>query len=208
MPRAPIFPASRPAVSERQEQIYQAAARLFSEVGYRATSMRDIAGALDIKAGSLYAHIRGKEDLLWEIVSRIADEFDAALRPAADLHGSSAEKLTAALEAYVAVVARNLGFSKVLFTEWRHLPPERQALIAARRDRVEQVFREILREGVASGEFAPALDVRLTAVLALSGANWLPHWYKVGGPLSPTDVADQFVALLLGGIRRGGRAET
>ena len=205
--------ASRPAVSERQEQIYQAAARLFSEVGYRATSMRDIASALDIKAGSLYAHIRSKEELLWEIVSRIADEFDAALSDAArrpgsgvlgsDLPGSSAARLTAALEAYVTVVARNLGFSKVLFTEWRHLPPERQALIAARRDRVEQVFREILREGVASGEFVASLDVRLTAVLALSGANWLPNWYRLDGPLSPTDVADQFVALLLGGIRRG-----
>ena len=204
---------SRPAVSERQEQIYQAAARLFSEVGYRATSMRDIASALDIKAGSLYAHIRSKEELLWEIVSRIADEFDTALsgvarRPASgllgsDLSGSSAARLTAALEAYVTVVARNLGFSKVLFTEWRHLPPERQALIAARRDRVEQVFREILREGVASGEFVASLDVRLTAVLALSGANWLPNWYRLDGPLSPTDVADQFVALLLGGIRRG-----
>ncbi|GAA4010738.1 TetR/AcrR family transcriptional regulator [Deinococcus rubellus] len=203
MVRAPLSMASRPAVSERQEQIYQAAARLFSEVGYRATSMRDIASALDIKAGSLYAHIRSKEDLLWEIVSRIADEFDAALRPVAALRGSCAAKLTAALEAYVAVVARNLGFAKVLFTEWRHLPPERQALIAARRDRVEQVFREILREGVASGEFVPTLDVRLTAVLALSGANWLPNWYRVGGPLSPADVADQFVALLLGGIRRG-----
>ncbi len=213
--------ASRPAVSERQEQIYQAAARLFSEVGYRATSMRDIASALDIKAGSLYAHIRSKEELLWEIVSRIADEFDTALsgvarRPASglsgsgplgsDLPGSSAARLTAALEAYVTVVARNLGFSKVLFTEWRHLPPERQALIAARRDRVEQVFREILREGVASGEFVASLDVRLTAVLALSGANWLPNWYRPDGPLSPTDVADQFVALLLGGIRRSPAA--
>ncbi|WP_161880596.1 TetR/AcrR family transcriptional regulator [Deinococcus alpinitundrae] len=204
---------SHPVVSERQEQIYQAAARLFSEVGYRATSMRDIASALDIKAGSLYAHIRSKEELLWEIVSRIADEFDAALfsvSPRSDsaLPGSSAARLTAALEAYVTVVARNLGFSKVLFTEWRHLPPERQASIAARRDRVEQVFREILREGVASGEFVATLDVRLTAVLALSGANWLPNWYRVGGPLSPTDVADQFVALLLGGIRRGNQVET
>lgn len=189
--------------SERREQIYQAAAQLFSDVGYRATSMRDIASALDIKAGSLYAHISSKEELLWEIVNRMADEFDAALHPVAALDGRAADKLKAALEAYVTVVTRRLGFAKVLFTEWRHLPPERQALITLRRDKVERLFRNILSEGVAAGEFAPELDVRLTAVLALSGANWLPNWYKVGGPLSPQDVADQFAALLLGGIRRG-----
>ncbi|TSA87410.1 TetR/AcrR family transcriptional regulator [Deinococcus detaillensis] len=190
------------APSERREQIYQAAAHLFSDVGYRATSMRDIASALNIKAGSLYAHISSKEELLWEIVTRMADEFDEALQPAVSRRGSAADKLTLALEAYVVVVTRNLGFAKVLFTEWRHLPPERQTLITVRRDKVERLFREILIEGVAAGEFVPGLDVRLTAVLALSGANWLPNWYKVGGPLSPQDVADQFVALLLGGIRR------
>ena len=74
----------------------------------------------------------------------------------------------------MAVVARNLGFAKVLFTEWRHLPPERQALIAERRDRVERLFREVLREGVASGEFVATLDVRLTAVLAFREPTGCP----------------------------------
>lgn len=199
-------PIERP-VSDRREQIYQTAAQLFSEVGYHATSMRDIASALNIKAGSLYAHIASKEELLWEIVCRMADEFDAALRPietgtSTAGQPSAAEQLTTALEAYVGVVTCNLGFAQVLFSEWRHLPAQRQAFIIKRRSAVEQLFRDILGGGVASGEFKPELDVRLTAVLALSGANWLPQWYKVSGPLSPAEVADQFVALLLGGIRK------
>ncbi len=200
---SPVRPSSERPPSERREQIYQAAGRLFSELGYQATSMRDLARSLGLKAGSLYAHINSKEELLWEIVVRVADEFDDALRPLTALSGSAADKLTFALEAYVGVVVDNLGFAKVLFTEWRHLPYERQRLITERRDRVERLFREVLAEGVAAGEFTPELDVRLTAVLALSGANWLPHWYQPGGRLSPKEVADQFVALLLGGIRRG-----
>lgn len=192
--------ASRAAPSDRKAQISQVAARLFSEQGYRATSMRDIAAALHLKAGSLYSHIDSKEELLWGIVSRVADEFDEALRPAEDHRRLPAERLVMALEAYTEVVTRNLEYAAVLFREWRHLPPERQAAVTRRRDAVEQVFRDIIRDGVVAGVFAPDTSVKLTAVLALSGANWLPNWFHPGGQLSPRDVADTFATLLLRAI--------
>ena len=193
--------------SERKEQIYRTAARLFSEVGYRSTSMRDIAAALNIKAGSLYSHIDSKEDLLWNIISRIADEFDAALKPAEDHLQPPTERLVSALAAYTEVVTRNIEYATVLFSEWRQLPPERQALVRARRDAVERVFRGIIRDGVVAGDFAPETDIKLTAVLALSGANWLPNWFNPQGSLSQKDVAQTFAALLLRGIqvRPGGQ---
>lgn len=186
--------------SERKEQIYRTAARLFSEVGYRSTSMRDIAAALGIKAGSLYSHIEGKEELLWGIVSRIADEFDEALRPVRDEGQAPPERLRAALTAYTEVVTRNLEYATVLFSEWRQLPPERQAQVKARRDAVERVFRGIIQDGVVAGSFVPETDIKLTAVLALSGANWLPNWFSPRGSLSPQDVAENFAAVLLRGI--------
>ena len=191
---APDFPALT-----QKERLYSVAARLFSEAGYRSTSMRDIAAAMGMKAGSLYTHISGKEEVLWEIIGRIADEFDAAVQPALSAPGTAAERLKVALEAYVGVVTRNLEMAAVLFTEWRQLPPERQASVAQRRDRVEGVFRTLLQQGVDSGEFAPETPVKLTAILALSGANWLPNWYRTGGGLSPQDVADAFLVLLLRG---------
>lgn len=78
--------------------------------------------------------------------------------------------------------------------------PERQAQVKARRDAVERVFRDIIRDGVAAGYFVPETDVKLTAVLALSGANWLPNWFKPQGNLGPQEVAETFAALLLRGI--------
>lgn len=186
--------------SAQKERIHSVAARLFSQAGYRSTSMRDIAAAMGMKAGSLYTHISGKEEVLWEIILRVADEFDAAVQPALSTPGTAAGRLRLALEAYVEVISRNLEMATVLFTEWRQLPPDRQASVAARRDRVEGVFRTLLQQGVDSGEFAADTPVKLTAILALSGANWLPNWYRVGGHLSPQDVADAFMALLLRGI--------
>ncbi|WP_052351813.1 TetR/AcrR family transcriptional regulator [Deinococcus pimensis] len=190
------------APGERREAIYRAAARLFSEVGYRATSMRDIAAALDLKAGSLYSHISGKEELLWEIVSRAADEFDAALAPVRASHATPRDKLRLAMEAYTDVVARNLEYATVLFQDWRHLPPERREAVAARRDAVERVFRDVVEEGVRTGAFHEDLNVKLTAVLALSGANWLPSWFRPQGRLTARDVADAYTDLLLRGAER------
>ena len=192
-------------VSEsRKGQILRVAARLFSEAGYRATSMRDIAAALDLKAGSLYSHVGGKEELLWEIVRGAADEFDAALAPLQLSDAPPAEKLRAALEAYVDVVAHNLAYATVLFQEWKHLPPERRAEVTRRRDVVEGVFRQIVAEGVAAGAFGPGLNVKLTAILALSGANWLSHWFRPGGELSAREVADAYADLLLRGAQIHG----
>src|SRR5215207_6652768 len=55
----------------QREGILQAATRLFSEKGYRGTSMRDLGQALGLHAGSLYVHITSKEEVLFEICDRI-----------------------------------------------------------------------------------------------------------------------------------------
>lgn len=184
----------------RREQIYRTAGRLFSEMGYHATSMRDLARALGVQGGSLYAHISSKEELLWEIVNRAADEFDAALEPLRDLPGTPPERLRAALEAHLQVVSRNLDWATVFFHEWKHLSPDKIEAIAERRDSVERVYRDILSRGVAEGHFRPDLDVKLAAVLCLSSANWAYHWFKPEGRLSAREVADGFAAMLLAGF--------
>ena len=61
----------------RRQQIEDTASALFRERGYAATSVRDIAQALNMQGGSLYAHVASKEDMLWSIVVRAAERFDA-----------------------------------------------------------------------------------------------------------------------------------
>ena len=62
--------ARRNGVSERSEEVYVAALRLFREKGYHATSMQDIAGAVGLYKGSLYHYIGGKEELLVQVFER------------------------------------------------------------------------------------------------------------------------------------------
>ena len=62
----------------RRRAIEDVASTLFRQRGYSATSVRDIARALDIQGPSLYAHVSSKEDVLWAIVDRAATRFETA----------------------------------------------------------------------------------------------------------------------------------
>jgi TetR/AcrR family transcriptional regulator, cholesterol catabolism regulator len=188
--------------SSRKEQIYRASAKLFAERGYHATSMRDLAQALGVQGGSLYAHISSKEELLWEIVNRAADEFDAALEPIRDSKIAPPEKLRAALEAHFNVISQNKEMVTVFFHEWKHLPIIKMEEITSRRASVERIYTQILEEGTRGGQFRKDLDVKLASLLSLSSANWTYQWFSSTGRLSSREVADAFCAMLLEGFKK------
>lgn len=66
-----------PAVSDTRQKALNAALELFSRKGYEATSMGDIAGALGIKAPSLYKYFKGKEDLYAALAPMLEDHYTA-----------------------------------------------------------------------------------------------------------------------------------
>lgn len=184
---------------DRKEQIFSTARSMFSERGYQATTVRDIARELNMQAGSLYAHIESKEDVLWQIVEQAAGQFLAAIEPIADGGGSSVEKLRAMVRAHVGVVAGNGGNAAIFLHEWKFLSEARRELVAARRNRYEGFYRRVIEEGISSGEFAPT-DPKMAALLVLSVMNWMPQWYNPGGPLSAQEIADRFSELILRGL--------
>lgn len=188
----------------RREQIYLVAGRLFSERGYHATSMRDLAAELGIQGGSLYAHISGKEQLLIEIVNRAAAQFDAALFSLRAEELAPGDKLREAMTRHLTVIAENMNSATVFFHEWKHLSDEPLAAVIAWRDGIEGVYRELIWEGVQAGVYRPDLNIKMAANLVLSSVNWAYTWYRPGGALSPQDVAASFEGMLLGGLQRPG----
>src|SRR5437868_12342376 len=184
---------------DRKEQIYSTARIMFSERGYHATTVRDIARELNMQGGSLYAHIESKEEVLWELVNRAADQFLGVVEPIVQSDMPPANKLREMVRAHVTVVADNLGDATVFLHEWKFLGEERRAQVADRRDRYESLYRHVIEEGIGAGEFAPT-DPKMAAMLVLSAVNWMPQWYKPEGPLSPEEIADRFSELILKGL--------
>jgi AcrR family transcriptional regulator len=182
----------------RRRAIDDIASRLFHTNGFAATSIRDIAKALDIQAASLYAHVASKDDLLWTIVEQAATALEeAADRAIVESAGGDAVELLAALvEAHVEVVTAVPERSSVFVTEWRHLSADRRAAIGDRRDAYERRFRDAIQDGVAGGVLR-ATDAAIAATFVLTALNGIATWYRPDGRLSADRVADHYVELAL-----------
>lgn len=188
---------------DRRGELLAAAERLFSQRGYEATSVRDIADALDIKAGSLYAHIETKEDLLWEILTAAADRFFAAVRPIVQSNLVTVEKLRRCIAAHVQVITKSAAAAAIFTTEWRHLNEPRRREFAARRDEYERIFRGLVHDAIREGVFGD-VDEKFATLLILSSINWIYQWYRPDGPMSPEEIARRITDLLFNGLRRAG----
>jgi AcrR family transcriptional regulator len=182
----------------RRREIDDVASELFHANGYAATSVRDIARALDIQGASLYAHVASKEDVLFSIVDRAASAFERAADAASGETKTAdpLERLAALVEAHVDVVTSDPQRASVFVTEWRHLSPERRAGIADRRDAYERRFRDVIIDGIAVGAFR-ASDTNLAATFILTALNGIAIWYRPDGRLSADRVADHYVDLAL-----------
>lgn len=188
---------------DRRSEVLEAAERLFSVRGYEATSVRDIADALTIKAGSLYSHIATKEDLLWEIVSRAGDRFFEAVQPIAESNLVTVEKLKRAIAAHVGVVTRSASAAGIYMTEWRHLGEPRRTEFTKRRDDYEKLFRRMVHDAIREGAFSD-VDEKFATLHILSSLNWIYQWYRPDGAMTPEEIARRITDLLFNGLRRAG----
>jgi TetR/AcrR family transcriptional regulator, cholesterol catabolism regulator len=185
-------------VSTRRNELVRQAARLFAEKGYHGTSTGDLAQAMGVQKGSLYAHITSKADLLWEVARDGAAAFHAALDEIPD-ELPATEKIRLALRAHLRVVAQQLDVATVFIREWRYLEGERRDEFLSERRRYEERFRALFREGRELSELRTDLDDATATLLALSAANWAYTWLR---PETETDeLADRFYGLLLDGMR-------
>jgi AcrR family transcriptional regulator len=182
----------------RRREIDEVASELFHANGYAATSVRDIARALDIQGASLYAHVASKEDVLWSIVDGAATAFESKADEAVTETTTSdpVERLAALVEAHVDVVTADPQRASVFVTEWRHLSADRRAAIARRRDAYEARFRAVIDDGAAVGAFRPT-DTALAATFILTALNGIATWYRPDGRLSADRIADHYVDLAL-----------
>ena len=185
-------------MSTRRTELTRQAARLFAERGYHGTSIGDLAAAMGVQKGSLYAHIKSKQDLLYATMREGADAFHAGLDGVPD-ELRPTEKIRLALRAHLRVVVDQLDVATVFMREWRYLEGERREEILAERRRYEERFRALFREGRDLGELRTDLDEANAALLALSAANWAYTWLRPG--YDTDELADRFYALLVDGIR-------
>jgi AcrR family transcriptional regulator len=187
------------APSAVREDIIRAATRVFSDRGYHAASMAEIAEAVGIRKPSLYHHVRKKEDLLFLIHERMVDELIEQTLPVFNSSMAPAEKLRGALTIAMRFVARHRDGVTVFLTEQRAMSGERWSELVVKRDFYEQMVHRIIADGTASGAFVD-VSPKIASKAILAMANWGYEWFQPDGPLSADEVADTFATIALKGL--------
>src|SRR6266581_6917377 len=185
-------------MSTRKSELTRTAARLFAQKGYHGTSIGDVAEAMGVQKGSLYAHIDSKQDLLYETMREGADALHGALDAIPESLPAT-EKIRLALRAHLRIVAEQLDVATVFVQEWRYLEGERRDEVLADRRRYEERLRDLFREGRELSELRADLDEGVATLLLLSAANWAYTWLQAGRDTD--ELADRFFALLVDGMR-------
>ena len=184
-----------------KDQILDAAAQIFRIKGYHATSMQDIAGAVNLQKASLYHHVSSKQEILLELLDQALELLTGEIIVIARGEAVPAdEKLLQMTKAYLGALTDYVDLASVLLMEHRSLDPNLHARHVPNRDRFEALWREVIDEGMASGVFS-CVETGLAARSLLGAMNWVITWYNPKGELSIDKIAEQTASVFLNGLR-------
>jgi TetR/AcrR family transcriptional regulator, cholesterol catabolism regulator len=193
MPRRKVENGIEP---NRRAELLRAAARLFVDKGFSATTTRDIAEAVGMRSGSPFYHFRSKQDLLKEAMIDGLEAGRARLMAAIDGIADPEQRLRVLVRTHLATLLEADCAAPMLLNETRSLDVDERAEIAAAFDRYQLPWQATLDELAQQGKINSAgPPVRL---LLFGMLNWSSHWYRPDGQLTVGQLADSAVELLLG----------
>ena len=197
----PTRPALRDRYDRRQQRVVLEAAKVFAERGYDQTSIQDLADAIGLAAGGLYHYIGSKERLLISICDQLMEPLLDGAAALVEEDAPPAGQLRALVRLWVGHVVEHRDHMLV-FQQERHVIERGTQWRGVRssRKRFERLVDDVLARVEASGEAAFA-DRRLAVSALLGMVNQTAQWYRPRGRLSPHEIADGYVDLLLSAPR-------
>jgi len=174
------LPARRRVASRRRRapQIIEAAARVFAECGFHGATTQDIADVLGIRQASLYYYFASKEAALELVCLKGVEGFFEAAKAIAARPESARERLSLLIHSHLSPLIDRADFVKVFLNERQYLPTESRRRIGRWSRGLERIFEDVIREGIAKGEFRADLDPRLTTLAILGMCNAASSWQR------------------------------
>lgn len=186
-------------ITDRKTEIINVAATLFKEKGYSAVTMRDIAQAMDIKAASLYNHIKSKQEILVLIIIEIAEEFTSVMDEIVASENSAIQKIERVIQLHIDITLRDSNALACLNNDWMHLTDSDLTYFIKMREEYEENFRTIVKKGIEDGEIKN-LNLEVIIFSTLSTLRTLYLWYGKKKSPNPSVLKSNMVQVLLNGI--------
>ena len=182
-----------------REDILEAAAQVFRQKGFHGASMQDIAEAVNLQKASLYHHVSSKQEILLSILDRALELLLERISLISVQDISSDKKLQLMMREYMKILVENQDLAAVLLFEHRSLERKQHARHVPNRDKFEQLWKDVITDGVRTKIFQ--CDDSALATRALLGImNWTMTWYNPDGSLNVEQIADQYANMMLNGL--------
>ena len=210
--RAPSAAASPWAsVPDRQQQreakrhaVLQAAAQLFNERGFHATSLDDIAARLNVSKPTLYYYVKNKDEILLQCVSQGLEMMLEGIEASRTAGGKAIDQLMTCMRVYARIVTMDFGMCLIRVGD-EQLPLDSRTELRRMKSEIDLAFRRLVAQGVQEGSLQ-SCDPKMTAFVIAGALSWIGRWYQPGGEYTPEQIAEQCIATLCEGVLR--RADT
>jgi TetR/AcrR family transcriptional regulator, cholesterol catabolism regulator len=190
----------------RWPEILHAAGEEFRDHGYENATLEGIAARVGILKGSIYNYVASKEELLLAVVEGPATALLAELdRLRAESDSGVAVRLRELVRMQVRIFSEYHPAAFVYLQHLGHLEQSPRFATFRQMDRrYMSAVEALIAEGAANGEFSLAAEPRIVARALVGMIDWMQHWFVPRGTEEDLRLADQMVALALGGLAAGG----
>ena len=185
-----------PEEDSRRNELITKSAQLFREKGYEKTTVRDIAAAVGMQAGSWFYHFKTKHDILLAIMEqglqRSLLEIEAIAARDLPPRAMFVELVRTHLHT---LLAPNNDFIPVMLYETRSLEPAARAKIVALTSQYEVVWDKVIHALHQSGDWA--MPGKLDKLMVFGALNWSAQWYRAGAGVSIEQLAQHAISFIL-----------
>lgn len=183
---------------QRRDEVLDAAAAVFSEKGFHAATLKDIAERVGVQPAGLYHYVESKEAALIEVCRRSGRAFLEAMKASLEEDRPAPDLLRDAIRRHIQNNRRELvyifafrrsGLPGAVLPDLQGMASEYQAL-----------WESVIARGVDRGELAPRTDPHTAAIALLAMLNGAVEWYGRLPPAEIDAVADRFAGIALDGL--------
>lgn len=178
-PASAKLPGETAGAGSRQ-LILETAARIFRHEGYAATSLRAIAAACNMKAGSLYYHFESKDQIVSEVldigVQKVFDSVKSAVEALAP-EAALGATLHCAIEAHLRALLHAHDFTSANIRIFGQVPASVRESHRTLRRAYENYWREMLEQLRRDGAIRAEADLQQTVYFLFGAMNWATEWY-------------------------------
>jgi len=184
---------------KRASHIYRVAAEIMCHKGYEATSMNDIAEAAGLTKAGIYHYIRGKEELLFEIMMYAMDNVDRNIIAPAQEVADAEERLKTIVDRHTKSVIEGVGAITIVLEETAALTPAHRRAITSRKRAYFEFIRRTLEQLAEEGKLRSVNPT--TAAFSLLGMIlWISRWYRRDGKITPEEALRDYLEIAMNGV--------